>query len=261
MKKLFTLSIAILCAVALNAQLSSSGNGFAETFSYPDGTVYDSTIAYEGIEAEWGEWEVEADSFQLAYTEDGKLKWDLSDSTEIAMGLWELNMDLTGNTDITFKYQFPQTAEFGIWIEDSDGGGGELFPEDFMLGLSNLMNYTFDASAVPAVNLSKVSEIWIMGYTVAAGVFYLDDLVIGDGTLTGISSNLIMNKLHVYPNPASQEFRLNTDIKSLAIFNSTGQMVRSVENYRKGSSVDISELETGLYIIKADDNYQKLIKK
>jgi len=258
MKKLFTLSMAILCAVALNAQMSASGNGFAETFDYPDGTIYDS-VAYEGIGAEWGEWEVEADSIQLAYIEDGKLKWDLGDSTETAIGLWELNMDLTGNTDITFKYQFPATSEFGIWIEDSDGGGGEIFPEDFMLGLDQMMNYTFDASAVPDVNLSKVSEIWIMGYTEAAGVFYLDDLVIGDGVLTGISGKVVKSNLQVYPNPASEVFRIDTDIKSLTIYNSIGQMVNSVENYQKGSSVDISELVKGLYIIKADDNTHKLM--
>lgn len=251
MKKLFTLSIAIFCVVAVNAQLSESGNGFSETFSYPDGTVYDS-VAYEGIGAEWGD---------TAVIEDGKLKWDLADSTESAIGLWELKMDLTENTDITFKYQFPASAEFGIWIEDTLGGGGEIFPEDFMLGLSDLMNYTFDASAVPDVNLSAVAEIWIMGYTETAGIFYLDDLVIGDGVLTGISGKVVKSNLQVYPNPASEVFRIDSDIKSLAIYNSIGQMVNSVENYQKGSSVDISELGKGLYIIKADENNHKLIVK
>jgi len=249
MKKLFTLSIAIFCVVALNAQLSESGNGFAETFDYPDGTIYDS-VAYEGIGAEWGD---------TAYIEDGKLKWDLGDSTETAMGLWELSMDLTGNTDITFKYQFPLTAQFGIWIEDNAGGGGEMFPEDFILGLDQLMEYTFDASAVPDVDLSDVAEIWIMAYTDEAGIFYLDDLVLGDGSLTGISSKPYKSGLQVYPNPATEEFRIDADIKSLSVYNSIGQMVVSVEDYQNGSSIDISELRNGLYIIKADDNNYKLM--
>jgi len=257
MKKLFTLSIAIFCVVAINAQLSESGisesgNGFLERFDYPDGTVYDS-VAYEGIGAEWGD---------TAYIEDGKLKWDLPDSTESAIGLWELKMDLTENTDITFKYQFPAGAEFGIWIEDTLGGRGEIFLEDFMLGLSELMNYTLDASDIPDVNLSAVAEIWIMGYTDIAGIFYLDDLVIGDGwSLTGISGKVVKSTLQVYPNPASEVFRIDSDIKSLAIYNSIGQMLYSVENYQKGSSVDISELGKGLYIIKADENNHKLIVK
>jgi hypothetical protein len=259
MKKLFTLSIAIFCAVALMAQPSASGNGFAETFDYPDGTVYDD-VPYESIGAEWGEWETEGNLI-LAYVEDGKLKWDLGDSIETAMGLWELSMDLTGNTDITFKYQFPEGAEFGIWIEDNAGGGGEIFPEDFMLGLSDMMDYTFDASAVPDVDLSDVAEIWIMGYTETAGTFYLDDLVIGDGSLTGISGKLVKSNLQVYPNPASEEFRIDADIQSLSVYNSIGQVVYSVEDYRKGSSVDISDLEEGLYFIQADDRAHKLLVK
>jgi hypothetical protein len=252
MKKLFTLSIAIFCVVAINAQLTESGNGFLELFDYPDSTIYDS-VAYEGIGAEWGD---------LAIIENGMLKWDLPDSTESAIGLWELEMDLTGYTDITFKYQFPAGAEFGIWIEDNAGGGNEIFPEDFQLGLSELMDYTFDASAIEGVDLSDVAEIWIMGYTATAGTFYLDDLVIGDGwSLTGISGKIVKGSLQVYPNPASEEFRIDSDIKSLAIYNSIGQMVNSVENYQKGSSVDISELGKGLYIIKADENNHKLIVK
>ena len=249
MKKLFTLIIAILCAVAINAQMSGSGNGFAETFDYDDGTVYED-VAYEGIGAEWPDG---------AVIEDGKLKWDLADEAEGAIGLWELSMDLTGNTDILFKYQFPAGAEFGIWIEDNAGGGGEIFPEDFQLGLSELMDYTFDASAIPDVDLSDVAEIWIMSFAPTAGTFYLDDLVIGDGSLTGISGKVVKSTLQVYPNPASEEFRIDTDIKSLAIFNSIGQMVNSVKNYQKGSSVDISDLGKGFYIIKADDSAYKLM--
>ena len=101
-----------------------------------------------------------------------------------------------------------------------------------------------------------------MGYTDNAGIFYLDDLVIGDGwSLTGISGKVVKSTLQVYPNPASEVFRIDSDIKSLAIYNSIGQMVYSVENYQKGSSVDISELGKGLYIIKADENNHKLIVK
>ena len=249
MKKLFTLSIAIFCVVAINAQITESGNGFAETFSYDDGTVYED-VAYEGIGAEWPDGSV---------IEDGKLKWELGgEAEEGAIGLWELTMDLTGNTDITFKYQFPVESEFGIWIEDSEGGGGEIFPEDLKLGESELQDYIFDASAIEDVDLSKVVEIWIMSVA-SAGTFYLDSLVIGDGSLTGISSKLFKSSLQVYPNPASEEFRIDADIKSLSVYNSIGQMLHSVENYQNGSSVDISELGKGLYIIKADDNNYKLM--
>jgi hypothetical protein len=264
MKKLFTLSIAIFCVVGINAQgLTESGNGFLERFVYTDGTVFDS-VPYEGIGAEWGEWEVEPDSFQLAYVEDGKLKWDLPDSTETAIGLWELSMDLSENTDITFKYQFPLTAEFGIWVEDgTTGAGGELFPEDFILGLDQLMSYTLDLTApeFSEVDLSNVAEIWIMGYTADAGVFYLDEFVIGDVDFTGMEMKQIKNDLSIYPNPASTEFSIGVDAESVSILNISGQEVFSMQNYQKGSTIDISELANGYYIVNADGRAQKLVVK
>lgn len=251
MKKLFTLSIAIFSIVAVNAQLTETGNGFLEEFEYPDSTYYEE-VPYVGLEAEWGD-------TSIVY--DGMLEWYLKDGGESAIGMWELNMDLTGHTDIRFKYQFPAGTEFGIWIEDNAGGGGEVFPEDFILGLDQLMDYTLDASTIPDVDLSDVAEIWIMSYTATAGTFYLDDLTIGDATRTGISGKFVESSLQVYPNPASEEFRIDTDIKSMTIFNANGQIVLSKEDYRKGSSVDISNLREGLYVIKADDNAYKLMVK
>ena len=252
MKKLFTLSIAIFCTVAINAQMSGSGNGFAETFTYDNGFVFEEGL-YPGIWAEWPDG---------AVIEDGKLKWELpnDEGGEAAIGMWELEMDLTGNTDILFKYQFPEGAEFGIWIEDNAGGGGEIFPEDFQLGLSELMDYTFDASAIPDVDLSDVAEIWIMSVA-EAGTFYLDDLVIGDGSLTGISSKVVKSTLQVYPNPASSAFTIGVDAESVSILNITGQKVFSVQNYQKGSLIDVNELKEGIYLINADDRTAKLMVK
>jgi hypothetical protein len=268
MKKLFTLTIAIFCAVAINAQgLTESGNGFYDKFDYPDGTVYDD-VPYDLIGAEWGEWEVAEDSFQLAYIEDGKLKWEVPDGGEVWLGIWELDIDMSEFTDITFKYQFPQsdTLELLIWVENNAGGGGEIMVEGLILGLDQLMEYTFDASEIidenvtqEPIDLSSVAEIWMGLYSSTGGTFYLDDLIIGDVDFTGLSNRDFDGKLQVYPNPATDEFRIDTDIESLAIYNSIGQVVKSVENYRKDSSIDISTLGKGMYIIKADDNTHKLM--
>ena len=263
MKKLFTLIIAIFCAVAINAQMTESGNGFSEDFDYPDGTVYDD-VPYADIGAEWGEWPFGEDSIVLAYTEAGMLKWDLDTSGETAIGLWELSMDLTEYTDITFKYQFPADAEFGIWVEDgTTGGGGELFPDDFILGLDDLMDYTFDLTAAEfaEVDLSNVAEIWIMAYTAAGGIYYLDDLVIGGVGISGLETTKIKNNLSIYPNPATSEFSIGVDAESVSVLSISGQEVISLQNYQMGSSIDISELANGYYIVNADGRAQKLVVK
>jgi len=267
MKKLFTLSIVIFCVVALNAQFTETGNGFLERFDYPDGTVYDDVV-YEGIGAEWP---------AGAVIENSTLKWELPFEEEVEgwFAMWEIELDLSENTEISFKYKFPAGTQgeegnvrFGIWIETTEGGG-EIWPDDFLLGLDEFMPYTFDLSTYKyfetetPMDLTKpVIEIWIGAYSEEAGTFYLDDLVIGDGwTLTSIPGKLVKRGLQVYPNPASEAFRIDADIQSLSVYNSIGQVVYSVEDYRKGSSVDISDLEEGLYFIQADDTAHKLLVK
>jgi hypothetical protein len=262
MKKLFTLIIGIFCVIALSAQgITLSGNGFWDYFEYPDGTVYED-VPYDSIGAEWGEWEV-GDSIQLAYIEDEMLKWELPDSSETAFGMWELQMDMTGYEEITFKYQFPLTAGFGIWVEDNVGGGGELFPDDFHLGLDQLMEYTFDLTHenFAEVDLSDVAEIWIMPYNDEAGIWYIDDLVIGAVGVAGLETKQVKNNLSIYPNPASSEFSIGVDAESVSILNISGQEVLTIQNYQEGSSIDISELAKGYYIVNADGKAQKLVVK
>jgi hypothetical protein len=253
MKKLFTFVIAIFCAAMINAQMSESGNGFFESFTYDDGYTFVEG-QYEGIGAEWPEG---------AEVEGGMLKLELGAGDEGSFGLWGLSMDLSENTDIMYKYKFPADGEFSIWVEDNAEVGGEVFPEDMQQGLSEMMDYTLDLTAEEYVDvdLSDVAEIWIMQFSAAGGTVYLDDLRIGDGTFVGIRSNLAESGLVVYPNPAAETFRLNADAESLSVFNAIGQVVKSVENYQKGSSIDISELEKGLYIINADNRAQKLMVK
>lgn len=253
MKKLFTLIIAIFCAVAINAQVTGSGNGFAETFTYENG--------YTFVEGQYGE--VGAEWPEGSVIEDGKLKWDVGAEGEGWFGMWEIDMDLSENTEITLKYQLPADGDFGIWVENADGGG-EIWP-DLMKGLTEMQSYTFDLSTYvyfeteTPLDLSKnIIEIWIGSYSAAGGTFYIDDLVIGDGSLTGIEMKKVSN-LSVYPNPVSSEFSIGDNAESVSIFNITGQKVISLQNYEKGALIDISELKEGIYLVVADKRTSKLM--
>ena len=249
MKKLFTLSIAIFCAVAINAQFNQSGNGFEETFTYDNGYTY--------VEGSYGE--VGCEWFEGAVIEDGKLKWDVPAEGESWFGMWEVAMDLSSNPSISFKYAFPADGNFGIWIEDAAGGGGEVFPSDFNLGLSDMLEYTIDLNLeeYAEVDLTQIVEVWIGSESVAGGTFYLDDLKIGEGT-TGIEMKKI-NDLSIYPNPVTSEFSIGDNAESVSIFNITGQKVFSLQNYQKGSLIDVSELKDGIYLVVADDRTNKMM--
>lgn len=64
----------------------------------------------------------------------------------------------------------------------------------------------------------------------------------------------------VFPNPASEYIMIKTtQNRDLAIYNSVGQLILSETDVQNGSTIDISDLETGLYFVKSEESIQKLI--
>jgi hypothetical protein len=57
--------------------------------------------------------------------------------------------------------------------------------------------------------------------------------------------------LKIYPNPASGEVFIDQDVESLVIFSVSGKPVVKLENVSKNMAINVNELETGYYIIKA----------
>lgn len=233
--------------------ITESGNGFAEPFDYPDGTVYDS-VTYLGAFMEWP-----ADVGALI--EDGKLKWEQEVEGEASFG-GELDsaMDLTGHVNMQFKYQFPIQTEVVIYLADADGGEGELIPTTVILGTDTLQEITIDLSKVEGADISKLTAFYIITFTPTAGILYLDDVMLGDAIMaTGINNYFLQNDFRIYPNPATTDFRIDVNAELVSIFNTAGQVVYSEKNYKKGASINIDGLNSGLYFVKADETIRKLI--
>lgn len=74
-------------------------------------------------------------------------------------------------------------------------------------------------------------------------------------------------KLAMYPNPATSEIRFNQALKSIKIYNTLGQEVKSIEETKAiNSPYHINDLKNGIYFIKAENEEGqkvnlKLIKK
>lgn len=254
MKKLFTLSLAISCALMINAQLTESGNGFLETFDYEDGTVIDD-VTYEGLSSEWPE-----ESSVMT----GVLTWDQGDEAEAWLGFgFENPMDVTGYEDFQFMYQLPAETAVCIYLADEDGGESEICPEDLFLGTSELMSKTIDLSEAEGLDITKIIEVGFLLWTPAAGTLYIDDILIGDAEIgaTSIRNQSVINDMLVYPNPATTDLFLSMDAGSVSIINTVGQVVLSEINYKEGSLIDVSNLTSGIYFVKADNSIQKLLIK
>jgi len=75
------------------------------------------------------------------------------------------------------------------------------------------------------------------------------------------------NNVSIYPNPSNGEFYLktNSDIKTIEIYNTTGELVYSKTNSsnknNKINKLDLSYLKKGIYYIKLSDNFKTYNQK
>lgn len=61
--------------------------------------------------------------------------------------------------------------------------------------------------------------------------------------------------LAIYPNPANSYFTINADVTNVEVFNITGQLVKS---FTASQQYNISDLSSGLYVVKAKDANNKV---
>jgi len=79
------------------------------------------------------------------------------------------------------------------------------------------------------------------------------------------STNFSKNCMRIFPNQIVDELRINaTDLKSVVIYNNTGQLVLSENVSGNLPTVNVSGLEPGIYLVKAygkNDFFGKFVKK
>ena len=85
---------------------------------------------------------------------------------------------------------------------------------------------------------------------------------------TTVSVNDIANEntLSIYPNPASENITINFSSTSkhisIKIYDATGRLVKNIENVKSGeNTINISELESGLYLINVNDGKSSVTKR
>ena len=79
---------------------------------------------------------------------------------------------------------------------------------------------------------------------------------------TSIATSLVNNKTSdvvIYPNPAKDMLQIRgMDVASVKIYNPTGQMVKEVQN---STVVNVSDIETGIYVIDVKDRQDMRYKQ
>ncbi|MDP5096733.1 MAG: alpha-amylase family glycosyl hydrolase [Flavobacterium sp.] len=72
-------------------------------------------------------------------------------------------------------------------------------------------------------------------------------------TLSSNDFEATQNTIALYPNPAKNSFAISRDASKVEIYNIAGQLVKTYNDINSNQQLDITNLETGLYLIKIID--------
>ena len=162
-----------------------------------------------------------------AVFENGQFSWNLSATGSPRLDVWTSTTQ-TAN----LSYVFVRT-NFSDNTLNTSGG----FP--FTGTWYNLM----DNSPVSVSSTNQNISIEPGGYRVYGNL---------PAALSTQEFDVISN-LSIYPNPSTGTFSINQFVTNVEIFSLTGQLVRTFQNKLENDVYEISDLKTGIYMVKVTD--------
>lgn len=162
--------------------------------------------------------------------------------TAATSGTVDVSVDATSNWDHEIAMYSGSCGTFTC--EDSADGG-----------------FTGDIETLTGVMVTAGTQYWInIGYwssaTDAAEGEFVIDITTSDTTTLGIEELQVLEGFKYFPNPANNKLTVQAqhNIESLQLVSMLGQVVRTAQPNEQSYSLDISDLSSGIYFIKAKVN-------
>ena len=174
------------------------------------------------------------------YCESGSVVVETREATDITDTTATLNGEITiaGNPEILaqgFEWKEQNASSYNV-VNVS----GTILTE-VLTGLTPNTTYTYRAFA-----------------TTPNGTQYGEDVVFTTLLNSGIDDIEKENTIAVYPNPAKENITLTAD-EDIFIYSNLGQIVKQVNNPKGEITINVSDLQKGVYYIKTGNRQQKLI--
>jgi hypothetical protein len=108
-------------------------------------------------------------------------------------------------------------------------------------------------------NIAMLIEEWRMGMEIG---YVLRDIQIHVKGGSGVENYFSNEKINIFPNPATNNLTIETTEKaSIEILNIQGQILKTITTAEKQTNIDVSDLSSGVYIIKAKTEKGVVVKK
>ena len=140
-----------------------------------------------------------------------------------------------------------------------------VFLEEYSDSLFIEVDEMFYGSNLDFGNNIGLIEVDILTLSPTSSYFLTGAIINGDTTGTiynfpddlGFEENTIHNTLKFYPNPATNQITIHTELSNLKIYSNLGQLV--LDKNHPNQVIDLSNLSQGLYFIKGIDTENKVL--
>ena len=152
---------------------------------------------------------------------------------------------LTPRIDV-FDNSIPATELKNVIILANFDVNSQTVNTNFPGGITSTWYDLMDSTGNTTVSNSTTSILIPAGQFRILGNMSSNVLSIGDETLS---------KFSIYPNPSLTSFSVNVNVTDIEIYDLTGKLVQSFNgDFTRTDSFDISNLNTGLYIVKVEND-------
>lgn len=164
------------------------------------------------------------------------------------------NQNATGSLTVTGKLngvtKFIQTKSNGFLTSSGTTNGYTL------IDLTNLNGQNYSNIIIDQLQLTLGGNYQYLA--IDAFTWVKDTGLVLATNETGVSKK----QLSIYPNPTSGEFSIKTEESTKAeVYNQEGKLIKNIDIKKGINEANISELPSGVYIIKTASESYKIIKK
>lgn len=181
-------------------------------------------------------------------------------------------IDLTGATGASLSFWVKSLSDcygfekyrIGVYV----GTGTPTLNSDFTIisGIPTVTASTWatwvqKTQSLAAYN-NQIIRIGIKCETADAYMLMVDDFKVTVATLS--SESFLSKSINVSPNPAKDFLNISSDritIQSVSIADINGRTIKQIELNQTNSSIDVSDLLAGVYILNIQSDEGKLVKK
>jgi len=195
----------------------------------------------------------QGDAGDIIYIHDDYFDlWTFAISNFMSFGYTAGLIDLSGLNMVNKEISFRAHAKFIQFsnVFEVNGFDHTALPSDIDLSVAVYGSYSIISLSGP-INTVSIGG-WEVGF---------DDFCVSDGTLTNIESTVISNSIKIQPNPTISKFSLGDarlQNATIEIYNALGQ---TVDFNREGSSFELIDPKTGLYLVMVQsDKVDKILK-